>query len=326
MPINNYLNNVIREMDELACCHPASVNVSVGNTYYALTKMLRPLKIVEIGCFIGFSTHHFAQALRELGFGTILSIDAFDWEIDAGHGLQNRQIIAEHYKQKANIGDIVSFVKGYSDRIYPEIENQIKNQIDLLYIDGDHSVDGVFKDFNRYYDDVRKGGYIILHDIYPKMCGVDGPRVLIDTLKNLNLSPTVIEIIELQTEDGYGIALLRKLSSAHLNLSPNLQQIDQSLLLAPNIYHNNDNYAVVFEITDAQSKTPIAGAKFICPQRTHEERTTLADGLISMPHYQANRYLINFYAEGYIPIENRLVDISFDKEQFFFKIEMQKIT
>jgi predicted O-methyltransferase YrrM len=29
--------------------------------------------------FIGFSTLHFAQALREQGFGKIISIDAFDW-------------------------------------------------------------------------------------------------------------------------------------------------------------------------------------------------------------------------------------------------------
>jgi hypothetical protein len=37
---------------------------------------------------------HFAQALREQGFGKIISIDAFDWDVDAGNGEQNRQEVA----------------------------------------------------------------------------------------------------------------------------------------------------------------------------------------------------------------------------------------
>jgi predicted O-methyltransferase YrrM len=58
------INEIIKEVDQLPCSHPASVNIDVAQHYYSLTKMLRPLLVVEIGCFIGFSTIHFAKALR----------------------------------------------------------------------------------------------------------------------------------------------------------------------------------------------------------------------------------------------------------------------
>jgi predicted O-methyltransferase YrrM len=39
------------------------------------------------------------------------------------------------------------------------------NQLDFLFIDGDHSYEGVKKDFEMYSPLVRKGGIIAFHDI-----------------------------------------------------------------------------------------------------------------------------------------------------------------
>ncbi|MCU7816936.1 MAG: class I SAM-dependent methyltransferase [Candidatus Thiodiazotropha sp. (ex Rostrolucina anterorostrata)] len=97
-----YRTEVIKEVDQLPCSHPASVNVDVANMYYSFTKMVRPLLVVEIGCFIGFSTLHFAQTIREQGVGRIISIDAFDWDVDTGEGNRNRQEVAEFYRTKAD--------------------------------------------------------------------------------------------------------------------------------------------------------------------------------------------------------------------------------
>jgi cephalosporin hydroxylase len=47
-------------------------------------------------------------------------------------------------------------------------------KIDMLFIDGDHSYDGVKKDFDLYSPMVRQGGLIALHDIMPDHRERDG--------------------------------------------------------------------------------------------------------------------------------------------------------
>jgi predicted O-methyltransferase YrrM len=37
-------------------------------------------------------------------------------------------------------------------------------KIDFLFIDGDHSYEAVKRDFNLYFDFIRPGGTIVLHD------------------------------------------------------------------------------------------------------------------------------------------------------------------
>ena len=47
-----------------------------------------------------------------------------------------------------------------------------ENSIDFLFIDGDHSYEGVKNDFEMYKPLVSKGGIIVLDDIYKKDEGV----------------------------------------------------------------------------------------------------------------------------------------------------------
>ena len=51
---------VIGEMEALSFTHPASINIDAAQFLYGLAKFLQPQLILEIGCFIGFSTLHLA--------------------------------------------------------------------------------------------------------------------------------------------------------------------------------------------------------------------------------------------------------------------------
>jgi predicted O-methyltransferase YrrM len=324
-PVTDHITETIKEMDSLTCSHPASVNADVATVYYALTKMLRPLLVVEIGCFIGFSTLHFAHALKELGFGRIISIDAFDWEVDAGKGMQNRQIVAEDFRKKADLESVITYIKGYSTEVYAQISGQIKNKIDLLYIDGDHSVKGVFADFNTYYNDVRLGGYLILHDIYPSMCGVEGPRVLIDQLKASGIVPHQLELIEMQTRDGYGIALLRKVGNRHIQISCDLSHFWKKIFrkASKKVLQRWVNSArIVVKVIDAQTRRPISGATVLCPQRGDEYRVTGMDGAVHLDHYIPNRYLVDIVTTGYQDKRAVMMDVQAEKTFQEFIIEM----
>lgn len=203
-----FTNDVIREMEAQPFTYPASVNRALGEFLYGLTRTLRPELIVEIGCFIGLSTHHFAQALRENGKGKILAVDLF--EPHKPVNLMNPLEIANSYLNKAQLEDIVTYVKGDSIEVSRRISPEIRERIDLLFIDGDHTVRGVFADFNAYYNDLKAGGYLLLHDINPEKCDCYGPRVLIDHLKGRRIIPKYLEITEISTVDGYGLAVLRK--------------------------------------------------------------------------------------------------------------------
>lgn len=334
-PDSVYRSEVIKEVDQLPCSHPASVNIDVANLYYSFTKMVRPLLVVEIGCFIGFSTLHFAQALREQGFGKIISIDAFDWDVETVKGEQNRQEVAEFYRTKSNMEDIITYIKGYSGQVYADIAKDIEKQIDLLYIDGDHSVKGAFEDFNTYYDDVRVGGYLILHDIFPSMCGVNGPRVLIDTLKKSGNVPKNLDLIEMQTRDGFGISILRKLNSKSVRVTPAIDDISELLVKkvwrkisgdsSPSLMTSNQQIKIIIEVVDGETNKPIEGAEFLCPQRWNEQRLTETNGQVVLEHYLPNRYQVNISASGYITKENFLLDIKAEISEQIFIIKLNKI-
>jgi predicted O-methyltransferase YrrM len=67
------------------------------------------------------------------------------------------------------------FLRGssFSNEIVDMVSNILKgDEIDLLFVDGDHSYEGVKKDFDQYKPFVRDGGIIAFHDIVSTRYGV----------------------------------------------------------------------------------------------------------------------------------------------------------
>jgi predicted O-methyltransferase YrrM len=80
--------------------------------------------------------------------------------------------------------------------------------VDVLFIDGDHSYDGVRRDYELYSPFVRSGGLIAFHDI------VDGSESFVGGVPRFwrELKPTlgeVVELVESWSQGGYGIGLAR---------------------------------------------------------------------------------------------------------------------
>ena len=89
--------------------------------------------------------------------------------------------------------------------------------LDFLFIDGDHSFEGVSKDHQLYSPLVRPGGVIAFHDIVPDFrtrYGTPTPRNVggVPVFWNELKSPhtDVCELIEDPAQDGYGIGVLRQ--------------------------------------------------------------------------------------------------------------------
>jgi len=89
-----------------------------------------------------------------------------------------------------------------------------KKKIDLLFIDGDHSYEGVKKDFELYKSSVSKNGIIAFHDIVPDSFSRTGvktssyvgevPKFWNEIKKNYNY----VEFIESKDQDGCGIGVI----------------------------------------------------------------------------------------------------------------------
>jgi len=54
----------------------------------------------------------------------------------------------------------------YFDSTENQVKETLKEQVDLLHIDGDHTWDGVQNDFKRYSKFVAPGGYIVFDDYH----------------------------------------------------------------------------------------------------------------------------------------------------------------
>jgi predicted O-methyltransferase YrrM len=89
-------------------------------------------------------------------------------------------------------------------------------RLDFLFIDGDHLLDGVARDFARYAPFVRPGGTIALHDIVSDhrarygretTCDTGGVPIFWNQLKAEGRSPTR-EFIADREQDGYGLGVV----------------------------------------------------------------------------------------------------------------------
>lgn len=111
--------------------------------------------VLEIGVRQAQSTRTILSALNELGRGNLVSIDLGDRLDRIPEELRPywTQIIGNSHSQ--DIHDLVP-----------------QKEYDLLLIDGDHSYDGVRRDYRTYQHFVKKGGYILFHDTINKDCGV----------------------------------------------------------------------------------------------------------------------------------------------------------
>jgi hypothetical protein len=133
---------------------------------YLLSTLLPPGgTIVEIGCWKGKSTYCLAKGLRKNG--EIIAIDPFDGSGEPGsHELyeQRRGIIPLFDQFISNMASL-----NVLDKIRPEsgFSHQFVGQfpkINLLFIDGDHSIEACDFDFLNYSSFIPSGGYVAFHD------------------------------------------------------------------------------------------------------------------------------------------------------------------
>lgn len=111
--------------------------------------------IIETGRFNGGSCFMMACAAPQT---PIYSIDIAP---------QNDTLLRQMFHQHG-VGKNVDLIVGDSQKTkYPQI-----GEVDLLFVDGDHSYDGCWNDMTNWYDHLVPGGHLVVHNSYLGHWGV----------------------------------------------------------------------------------------------------------------------------------------------------------
>lgn len=124
----------------------------------------RPAVVVEIGTMSGGTLGAWCSCAADDAL--IISIDLPDGEW--GGGYQEHDV--PRLNGYAQRGQRLELVRGdsHADNIYLLVSSLLEGQeIDFLFIDGDHTYEGVSADYMAYTSFVRSGGLIAFHDILP---------------------------------------------------------------------------------------------------------------------------------------------------------------
>ncbi|MEM7815228.1 MAG: class I SAM-dependent methyltransferase [Candidatus Aenigmatarchaeota archaeon] len=178
---------------------------------YEILKLLqildsvKPKYIVEIGTAYGGSLFLFCRVSSPDAI--VVSVDLPGGRFGGGYSglrtliyksfaLRNQQL----YLLRAN-----SHHEGTLERVKSLLGG---NKVDFLFIDGDHTYEGVKKDFAMYKSLVRKGGIIAFHDIAVHLpeSGCEVSRFW-NEIKSKYMYE---EIIESRNQRGFGIGVIFK--------------------------------------------------------------------------------------------------------------------
>ncbi len=172
---------------------PTSIDEPTAVFLYSLVRLARPQIAFEIGTYKGNAAIAIGQGLEDNGAGILHTIDPFEQDIVhiaiRKSGLQNR----------------IRYHIGYS---YDVMSRFAEQKIDFVFIDGDHAYESVRRDFNLIAGRIPQGGMVIFHDALVSAAdGFDGPRRIIEELKNSSEWEVAVYSTEVGTDVSHNVVL-----------------------------------------------------------------------------------------------------------------------
>lgn len=129
-------------------------------TLYRLALSSNVRVCLEIGSYLGASAYFISAALSNKNNGKLFCIDT--WNNDA----MSEGVKDTYGSFIWNISPFRSFifaVRGFSVEVVEHVANETQ-ELDLLFIDGDHSYKGVKADWEAYRRFLKPGSIVVFHD------------------------------------------------------------------------------------------------------------------------------------------------------------------
>jgi predicted O-methyltransferase YrrM len=200
------------------------VNPGDRRALYFLARSLEVRSILEIGTHVGASTVHLAAALqRSPSAERLVTVDVVDvndgegafWKA-AGLSSSPRDCVRELGAEK-----LIEFVRENSLKFL----NRTSATFDLIFLDGDHSLETVYREIPMALAKLRRGGCVILHDFFPgnrplwqNREPISGPFLAVERLRREGAEVVAVPFGELPwpTKAGSNVTSLALLARAPL--------------------------------------------------------------------------------------------------------------
>jgi len=142
---------------------PSQTPLEIEGLYERVLE-LSPKRLLEIGTNRGGTLYLWIQAAAE--DAKIVSVDLPEGQFGGGY-IVNR---VPFYESFARPNQELKLLRADSHLVETRdivLDSFDQEQIDFLFIDGDHTYEGVKDDFSLYSPLVRPGGLVVFHDILP---------------------------------------------------------------------------------------------------------------------------------------------------------------
>lgn len=150
-----------------------------------LPQLVKELGLPSIGVEIGVAEGYSSKDFLENGLEKLYSVDAWRTLNQSGDGGFEQEWHDKNYNDAVTrltpFKERSIILRGLSSEVTDNVED---NSIGLLYLDGDHSYNGVIRDLTLWYPKVVKGGVIAGHDYLTRHYGVN--QAVHDFTNNIN--------------------------------------------------------------------------------------------------------------------------------------------
>ena len=161
---------------------------------------VKPVRALEIGTARGGTL--FVLCRLAAPDATVISVDLPHGAFGGGYSPLRIPL----YKRFTSPGQSLHLIRAdsHDKDTLQRVRNILGSEpLDYLFIDADHTYEGVKRDFQLYSPLVRKGGTVAFHDIAQHQAGCEVPRFWSE-IKDQYLSREIIA-----PKDGFGIGVLQ---------------------------------------------------------------------------------------------------------------------
>ena len=144
------------------------------NQLIALVEKHKPEVVVEIGTWDGGRAVEMAKVNPGMEY---IGFDLFERASEFSDLTEKN--VKPHFSAKqvadrlSEFGMTFSLIRGDTNETFTEWADSYVDKVDMVYIDGGHSVDTILKDYQNAMKVIKDGGLIVFDDYYEDMPDID---------------------------------------------------------------------------------------------------------------------------------------------------------